>query len=176
MGDNRIVFAARPYYDEDDGRHIAARVAAMLVNNPGGSVLEQHLAAAGIPATSAISTIDSVGARNVMVIEYRLNTACAPAQIVERTRAAIAGVGRMSFSDRDLARAKACAQSLLDISVSGLPQFVDAVCGFVARYGRPDVIDDYRRLIDAVDRDAVAAVLAELYAGEAFVVDQVRAA
>ncbi len=102
---------------------------------------------------------------------------CPPGQIVERTRAAIAGVGRMSFSDRDLARAKACAQSLLDISVSGLPQFVDAVCGFVARYGRPpDVIDDYRRLIDAVDRDAVAAVLAELYVGEAFVVDQVRAA
>ncbi len=174
MGTNRIVLAARPYYDEGDHRHIAARVAAMMVNHPSGSMLEEHLAVEGISATSAHSTIDSIGGRNVMLIEYRANTACAPVEITDRTRAAIAHVGRMDFSDYTLARAKSCAQSLLDINVSGLPQFVDAICGFVARYGRVDVIDDYRRLLDTVDRGMVAAVIADLYDGDAFVIDQVE--
>ncbi|WP_280264295.1 hypothetical protein [Nocardia wallacei] len=172
---NTIVFAARPYYDEDDERHVAARIAAIVVGDPNGSHLERQLASRGIPATSCVTTIDSVDDRNVMVVEYRAHTALDTATIEHRTRAAVDAVGATVVTDEDLMRAKACAQSLLDVSVSGLSEFVDAVCGFVSRYGRHDLLDEFRHRIRSLDRGTVTEVIRDLYVGEEFFVECVGA-
>ncbi|MGW5384121.1 hypothetical protein [Nocardia sp. NPDC003963] len=163
-----VVLAARPLYGRADARFVISRVAALLMNNPSGSRLEQHLHDAGLDATRCVTSTETVGDRNIMLIEYDSTVPRDPADIARRTARAIDETGRSDFGAAELRRAKDSALGLLELSVSGMSEYVDAVCGFLAGFGSVHVLDEFRNAIESARADEVTAVIRELYVGSAF--------
>ncbi|MEU4646264.1 hypothetical protein [Nocardia fluminea] len=107
-----------------------------------------------------------------MLVEFQYDlVAVRGERAVDAARAAIDAISIADFTDDDLAEAKNCALSLLGVSVSGMSDYVDALCGFIAHSGRSDILDEYRHKISNVTRTEVATVLEELYQSADYIIE-----